>query len=167
MGTLTKEEIDERKEQLKVEYPAPVILARYGIKLRGDRCKGFCHNGKDYNMKVFKDGCICFVCGKNIDIFDIVMHFDNCDFWTAFENLGGTKEISFATYRKTRQAIIEREKEKKQQELRRMKMREVSTCIGFYQRILKRNEPLSDKWCSAMNSLQYQLYLFEFYNERG
>jgi hypothetical protein len=164
---LTKDEIDKRKEQLKHEHTVLEILNQYGIKVNRGRCKAICHDGKKYTAKVSDNLYFCFKCNRNMDIFDIVMHFTNCDFWTAFESLGGTEEISFATYRKTRIAILEREKAKEELRKKKMKLREITTCIGFYQRILKRNEPLSDKWCHAMNSLQYQLYLFESYNERG
>lgn len=83
------------------------LLTRYGVKLRGNRCQCFVHNGKDFNMSVYKDRVVhCFVCGVNLDCFKIVQHFENCDFKEALIILGGDKVLSSAMRLRARKDII-------------------------------------------------------------
>lgn len=164
---MTEQQINERKEYLRATISAKEILERYGVAVKHNRCKGFCHNGKDLNMKVFRDGCHCFVCSRSFDIFDITMHFNNCDFWTAFELLGGTEKQSFKASRVAKNAVREREIRIAQQRAEDLKLREVHMYITAYRQIIVREEPFSDLWCYAQNQLPYYLYLLEEYIERG
>lgn len=164
---MTIEEIEERKEFLRSTNSVPDILARYGVQVKRNRCRGFCHNGQDLNMKVFRTGCHCFVCGKSMDIFDIIMHFDNCDFWTAFELLGGTEKPSFTAIRKGKSARKERQARLVRQREIKRKSRQIMMYIDAYRRIINTEEPFSDIWCYCHNKLHYQLYLLEHYTERG
>lgn len=164
---MTEDEIKERKEYLKSIISVSEVLSRYGIQVKHHRCRGFCHDGKDYNMKVFRNGCHCFVCGKSMDIFDITMMLNYCDFWTAFELLGGTVKQSFTTSRKAKSALRERDQRIQVQHNDELKLRSIQMYITAYRRIIALEEPFSDLWCYAQNQLPYQLYLLESYNERG
>ena len=164
---MTEEEINERKEYIKAYTSMPEVLARYGVIVKWRRCKGFCHDGKDYNMKVFRNGCHCFVCGKSYDIFDVTMMLNSCDFWTAFELLGGTEKQSFTASRKAKQAVREREIRIAQQKAEELVLRGIRMHITAYRNIIHTEDPFSDAWCFAQNQLPYQLYLLEEYNERG
>jgi hypothetical protein len=104
----------DRAKELKVYNKVPEILARYGVEIRRGRCRGFCHNGNDFNMSIREDYCKCFVCGRSFDIFDVVMFFEDCDFKRAFEILGGNVKPSLTAYRKTREIISEMERKKKE-----------------------------------------------------
>jgi hypothetical protein len=164
---LTEEEINERKEYLRSITSAKEVLYRFGVTVKHNRCRGFCHDGKDLNMKVFHDGCHCFVCSKSFDIFDITMLLNNCEFWTAFELLGGTEKPSFATSRKAKQAVREREARIAQQKAEDLLLREIRMYITAYRQIIAQEEPFSDLWCYAQDKLPYQLYLLKEYTERG
>ena len=163
---MTKEEIEERKEYLKATKTVPSLLASYGIKTRYNRCRGFCHNGKDFNMKVFKDGCYCFVCDKSMDIFDIVMHFNYCDFWTAFELLGGTEKPSFTASIKAKKAVKKRKLIVAKENEEKARLRQINNYITVYRNLIAQSKPLSDEWCYHINKLQYQVYLQEFIAEK-
>lgn len=102
-----------------------------------------------------------------MDIFDITMHFNNCDFWTAFELLGGTEKPSFTAIRKGKTAKRERQARVNRQKEYERELKQNMMYIDAYRNIIKTEEPLSDLWCSCMNKLQYQLYLLEYYTERG
>jgi hypothetical protein len=164
---LTEEEIKERKEYLRSTVSAADVLSQYGLTVKWRRCRGFCHDGKDFNMKVFRTGCHCFVCGKSYDIFDITMMLNNCDFWTAFELLGGTEEQSFTTSRRAKSALREREQRIALQRKEELKLKGIRMHITAYRQIIETEEPYSDLWCYAQANLPYQLYLLEIYSERG
>lgn len=162
---MTKHEIQEKKLYLIQTINAKDILSRYGVKVSHNRSKGFCHGGKDENVKVFPDGTQCFVCHKRMDIFDIVRHFERCDFWTAFQILGGTNEMDEKTKQimeQTRirnQQIIDLERKKKE------KIKIICKKINIYNKLLKEHEPLSEEWCFCYNRWWYWMYLFECYTE--
>lgn len=166
MNNLNKEQIEERKEYLRSTISVPDTLYRYGVQVIRNRSKGFCHDGKDMNMKVFETGCKCFVCNKSFDIFDITMHFNNCDFWTAFELLGGTERLSFTAVVKANKAKRERENQKASELNLKIKLMQIRDQITAYRDIIAEAEPLTDIWSYCQNKLQYQLYLLEYYNEK-
>lgn len=154
------------KDEVKAMNTAPEVLMRYGIQVKRGRCKSICHDGKNYTAKVSNDLYYCFKCSQSMDVFDIVMHMDNCDFKTAFELLGGTDKPSFRTVRKAKTAKKERQgKINKQQELN-FKIREIGMYIDAYRNIIAEEKPFSDLWCYCQNKLQYQLYLHEYYTEK-
>ena len=72
------------------------VLIRYGVKVRGGRCK--CpivdHGRRNTSVKVFRNGIKCFTCNNSYNIFDIVMKYEYCDFSTAFKILGGDTEVT-------------------------------------------------------------------------
>lgn len=159
---MTKEEIEERKQILLATVSVPDVLSRYGVPVKWRRCRGWCHDGKDLNMKVFRDGCHCFVCGRSFDIFDITMHFNHCDFWTAFELLGGAEKPSFTAIRKAKTAVKERMDRIAEAQKERAELRRVQMYITAYRAIIAASEPFSDAWCYCMNQLQLELYHLEY-----
>jgi len=144
----------------------PEVLARYGIEVKRGRCRGFCHSGKDLNAKVTRDFYYCYVCDTGMDIFEITQWFENCDFKTAFELLGGTKKPSFTTFVKASQSKKRREADKIRTQQNKAKIRQIQTLITAYRNLIEEAEPLSDLWCYSQNKLQYQIYLLELYDEK-
>jgi hypothetical protein len=165
VNILTEEEIKERKEYLRATVSMSEVLYRYGIKVKWGRCKGFCHDGKDYNMKVFRNGCHCFVCGKSYDIFDATMMLCNCDFWTAFELLGGTEKQSFTSQRKAKSALRERIRRIAEAEAENKELHRIHMYITAYRELIALYEPFSDIWCESQNGLQLELYHLECMTE--
>lgn len=163
---MTKEEIEQRKEILKTTISVPDLLDRYGAKVKQGRCKAICHEGKNYTAKVTRTFYYCFKCDIAMDIFDIIMHFNNCDFWTAFELLGGTEKPSFTATVKGNLARRERQARAVKERKKRVKLGEIQRFVTVYRNIIKESEPLSDIWCYCQNKLQYQLYLLDYYNEK-
>jgi hypothetical protein len=159
---LTIEEIEERKQYLLATVTVTDVLSRYSIPVKWKRCRGWCHGGKDLNMKVFRDGCHCFVCGRSFDIFDITMHFNNCDFWTAFELLGGTEKPSFTAQRKAKSAMKERQDRIIKDRKTRSELKRIRAYITAYRGLIAISDPFSDIWCEAHNQLQLELYHLEY-----
>lgn len=152
-------------EEVKAMNNVPDVLARYGVEVKRGRCKAICHDGKNYTAKVSNDLYYCFKCSKPMDIFDIVMHMDNCDFRTAFELLGGTDKPSFRTVRRAKASKRERQIKVNRQQEFNFKMKEIGMYIDAYRNIIAEEKPFSDLWCYCKNKLQYQLYLHEYYTE--
>jgi DNA primase len=163
---LTKNEIDERKEQLKIEHSATEILGRYGIETKRGRCKSICHDGDNFTAKVSDDFYYCFKCDKSMDIFDITMHFNNCDFWTAFELLGGTEKPSFRTMVKANLARKEREQRIVRMGEKKARIRQINTLITAYRNIIEEENRMSDLYAYCYNKMQYQIYLLECHAEK-
>lgn len=159
---MTEEEIKERKEYLRSTVTMTEVLNRFGITVKHHRCKGFCHGGKDYNMKVFRTGCHCFVCGESLDIFDVTMMFTNCDFWTAFELLGGTDKQSFTAQRKAKTALRERQMRNAEAEKEKKELHRIQMYVTAYRELIALSEPFSDIWCESINQLQLELYHLEY-----
>lgn len=158
---MTKEELQERIDEIKAMVTVPEVLQRYGIDIKRGRCRGICHDGKDLNAKVCRDYLWCYVCNKSMDVFAITQHFECCDFWTAFELLGGTEKPSWrATVMATnaKRVRMQKEQERKQQKL---KIRSTHMYITAYRNLINKEQPLSDPWCYYQNKLQYQIYSLE------
>ena len=152
-------------ESVKLNNSCVDILERYGIQVRGGRCKAICHQGNRYTAKVSHDLYYCFKCDKCMDVFDITMHFTGCDFSEAYEILGGEEKMSFATKVKVKQ-----KQEKRKIELNRRKRQDQAhkknlIYITALQGIIEQSEPFSDIWCFAINKLTYQYGLLENYIE--
>lgn len=163
---MTKEEIEDRKEILKATISVPDILTRYGVQVKRGRCKSVCHQGKNYTSKVSNELYYCFKCNKSMDIFDLVMHFNHCDFWAAFELLGGTERPSFTATVKANRAKRERKDRITKERKRKADLKRIQDYITVYRNLIAESEPFSDLWCYCQNKLQYQLYLLEYYTEK-
>lgn len=158
---MTKQQIQAKKEYLIQTVNAKDVLVRYGVRINNNRCKGFCHNGKDLNVKVFGNGTQCFVCNKSMDIFDIVQHFENCNFWTAFKILGGTDDIDEKTERIMREARKKRELEVLAEKKRKEEVAKIIKMSNEYKRLLENCYPLSNDWCYYYKEWQYWMRLYE------
>ena len=155
---MTQEQIEAKKLDLKYTISVPEMLNRYGVKVKGNRSQGFCHNGKDLNMKVMERSCYCYVCNKKQDIFDIVQYFENCDFWTAFCLLGGNEEPSPQAIEKANKARKERERQIALEGQKKAELRQINSFITAYRNIIQSERPFSDLWCFAQNKLQFEIY---------
>lgn len=153
------------KDEVKAMNTVPEVLARYGVQVKRGRCKSICHDGRHYTAKVSDELYHCFKCDKSMDVFDVVMHMDNCDFRTAFELLGGTDKPSFRTVRKAKSAKKRRQAKIDKQREHSFKLKEINMYIDAYRNIIAEEDPFSDLWCYCQNKLQYQLYLHEYYTE--
>lgn len=149
------------KNEVKAMNAVPDILMQYGVQVRRGRCKAICHNGKHYTAKVSDELYYCFKCSKSMDVFDIVMHFNNCDFKTAFELLGGTDKPSFKTVRKAKSAKRDMQKKIDRQQKLDRELRRIHMHIDAYRDIIKSERPFSDLWCYCQNNLQLELYHLE------
>lgn len=153
------------KDEIKATTTVPQILARYGVQVRYGRCKAICHNGSRLTAKVSDEFYFCFKCNHSMDIFDIVMHFEGCDFCTAFEILGGSDKPSFKAQMLANKARKEREqKELREREIKAQK-RQINGFIKAYRLLIAGTEPLSDEWCFYKNGLEIQLGLLELLTE--
>lgn len=95
------------REEIRATVSMRDVLRKYGVSLHYDRCQCFLHNGKDYNMSIYKDKVAhCFVCNANADVFDVVMHFENCDFKSAMEILGGERPATLRERHRARQDVM-------------------------------------------------------------
>ena len=159
---MTKEEIDERKQILLDTVSVPDILYRYGVSVRNGRCKAICHEGNNYTVKVSHGLYYCFKCNRSMDIFDITMHFNNCDFWTAFELLGGTEQPSFSAVRKAKSALKEREQRNIKERAKKSELKRIRMYITAYRALIATSEPFSELWCECQNQLQLELYHLEY-----
>lgn len=161
--------MEKRKEELKIEHTVPEILNQYGVQVKRGRCKAICHESRMQNAQNAKvsDGLYyCFPCDKTMDIFDITMHFNHCDFWTAFELLGGTEKPSFTTVVKANQSKIEREQKIVLERKKKAESKQIRDYITAYRNIIADETPFSDLWSYCQNKLQYQLYLLELQTEK-
>lgn len=157
------------KDEIKAITTVPEVLQRYGVEVKRGRCKPICHEPRMHDAKNAKvsDGLYyCFPCDKTMDIFDITMHFNNCDFWTAFELLGGTEKPSFTAVVKANLAKKEREQRMARECIKKAELRKIQNYITAYRNIIAKSEPYSYIWCYCQNKLQYQIYLLELQTEK-
>lgn len=166
MIILNIEEIQKRRDIIKSNITVPEVLQKYGVKVMRGRSIGICHAGKDLNAKVTNEYLWCYVCNESMDIFDITMHFTHCDFWTAFELLGGTEKPSFTATVRANKAKKERDNRIANELKEKAKLREIQCFITALRNMIEDSEPFSELWCYSQNKLQYQLYLLELQTEK-
>ena len=158
------------KEELKEVVSVPEVLQRYGVHIKGGRCRAICHDGKRLTAKVSSQLYFCFKCDKAMDIFDIVQHFEHCDFYTAFLLLGGEEKPTFRTRVKTNQAKAKREAARKREQDKKDKLTRINLFIDTYRKIIREEERAgnvySDLWSYCQHKLQYQIYLQEYHTEK-
>ncbi|SHI44116.1 CHC2 zinc finger domain-containing protein [Parasporobacterium paucivorans] len=154
------------KDEIKAIVSVPEVLERYGVKVKHGRCNGICHGGTDLNAKVSRDFYYCYVCGKGMDIFDLTMHFAQCDFRTAFELLGGTDKPSFKAKTLAEQAQRRARQRIETERIEKAELRRICDYITVYQNLIAESEPLSDEWCWYQNKLPYEYHKLECHMER-
>ena len=112
-------------------------------------------------MKVFKDGVQCFVCGKNWNVFDVVMQLNSCDFNTAFDLLGGNDKPSWKSYVTASRARKKREIEKELTNFHNVKFKDQRSKVMALRDNIRAEEPYSDLWCECQNKLVYSEYILD------
>ena len=150
---------ESQKQDLRIMNKVPERLMMYGVEIKRGRCRGFCHNGHDFNMAVKDYYCFCYVCDKSFDIFDIVMFFENCSFSDACEKL--YKPIDFEGFRKIKQ--IKYEMTRKQQEEKQKDKRywELWSKWIMIDTIIRYANPCSQLYADALHRREYLNYRME------
>ena len=149
-------------EEIKRQYTMRDIVERYGFhpNRAGFICCPFHTGDRTASMKIYDHDAHCFGCGWNGDIFSFVQQMDNLTFKEAFKLLGGayekpTYQSKMAFYHAKQAA----ETRRKQELIQRQKTQDNIHDIDFYRAEIERWEPMTDRWCFAMNELQKALCL--------
>lgn len=153
------------KDEIKAITTVPDVLRRYGTEVKRGRCKPICHSTSGYNAKVTDGLYYCFVCNRTMDIFDITMELNHCDFRTAFELLGGSEKPSFKATILADKARREREQRLADELNKKARMSHISNLITAYRSIMEEENRMSDLYAYCLHKCQYQIYLLEFYTE--
>lgn len=162
MSEILQKLIDQKKFIIETVNMKDVLF-RYGVKIVANRCK--CpivdHGRKDMSVSVFNNGIKCWTCNQSYNVFDVVMKFENCDFNTAFDILGGNCEMT-----DERTARIEEVKRKRNAELQKEKdyydeLCRTSRTIRLCERKMIEIEELSGEWCRWYHLHQYNCYKWE------
>ena len=150
---------ESQKQDLRIMNKVPERLTMYGVEIKRGRCRGFCHNGHDFNMVVKDYYCFCYVCDKSFDIFDVVMFFENCSFPDACEKL--YKPVDFEGFRKIKQ--IKYEMTRKQQEEKQKDKRywELWSKWIMIDTIIRYANPCSQLYADALHRREYLNYIME------
>lgn len=151
-------------EEIKQSVTMYDVLAKYGVKVRGNLACCPIHRERHPSMQVFKDGYKCHACQSYGDIFKFVMEMEHCDFKTAFISLGGTYEQhKTEKHRKLVKKKFERQKFERQEQsdfeekLHTMLCKAITKC----RQVIQNEEPYSDRWCTCVNALDWLLYVLE------
>ena len=158
-------------EEIKQSYSMRQILDRYGLvpNRAGFICCPF-HKEKTPSMKIYKDSFHCFGCGENGYVFSFVEKMDNLSFKEAYLSLGGEykkESKKFSSMRKIQKAKMQRKKKEQKIEQIRQRRAYLSLMIEFYKLIKFSAEPLSDKWCLAVNRLVVLWGEYDYLEEEG
>ena len=155
-------------DEIKQQYSMREIVERYGIQINR---AGFCscpfHKGdRTPSMKIYPKDYHCHACGANGDIFTFIQNMDNCDFKTAFYQLGGEYQHND---RKAQLALYkaQKAKEKRLKEERRLKEKIVrnNTLIHASRELFRQAEPMSDDWWYYMDI--YHMAIIKDINMEG
>jgi DNA primase len=146
-------------DDIKATYSMRDVVERYG--LRPNRA-GFIqcpfHQGdRTASLKIYKDNFHCYGCGADGDIFKFVMLMENCDFKTAFRQLGGEYSgngLSDAAVLRIKKRQIERDE--KERIVKQAKEKYIQACDKMKAKAqeVESYEPMSDEWCSGKNDLE-------------
>lgn len=149
---------DQIKEQFTMR---DIVTNRYGFRIRRGFIKCPFHKGDNSaSLKIYDRSFYCFGCGVGGDIFKFVQEMEGCSFKDAFLLLGGEykkkqkqNKSLIAHNKRARQQQInyENEKQLRNSQERKKCLRE----IELYRFIKNHSKPLSDRWCNAVNKLQY------------
>lgn len=134
------------------------IAERYG--LRPNRA-GFIqcpfHQGdRTPSLKLYKNDFHCYACGAHGDIFTFVMLMENCDFKTAFHQLGGEysgRGLSDAAVLRIKRMQLDKQKKERKLQQTQDEYSKVRNEMIRIKEEIKELEPMSDEWCSAQNRL--------------
>jgi len=119
MAKQTKAELEAAAERVKARHTVQEVLERYGVKIVGNRCKSFCHDGQKLTTQISPDGtfCRCHKCNLSFDVISITQHFNNnCSFSRAVKILGGDLAMTPEEKAMAAKLKAEKEAERKKQE---------------------------------------------------
>ena len=150
---------ESQKQDIRIMNKVADRLRMYGVEIKRGRCRGFCHNGHDYNMVVKDDCCFCYVCRKTFDIFDIVMFFENCGFKEAVEKLD--KPIDFNTFRKIKKIKQVMKTKQTENEIKEKRYWELWNKWFLIDTIIKNVSPYSQLYADALHRREYLNYIME------
>ena len=155
---MTLDEMKIRKEEIIQSKNMFHILEEYGVKVKRRMCCCLFHQEKNPSMKVFKDGVQCFVCGRNWNVFDVVMQLNGCDFNTAFDLLGGNDKPSWKSYVAASRAKRKRIQAKEIATYQTKMIKKQRTLVLALRDIIESEDPYSDLWCECQNKVVYEEY---------
>ena len=152
-------------DDIKQSVSMADVLERYGVKVnRNGMCCCPIHHERHPSMKVFADGYKCFACNSGGDIFKFVQEMENCSFKEAFLILGGTYEKDEnKLHKKLLKAKFERNKARREKnkqfekDFRHLLENAIFKCMD----LIAKEEPFSDKWCQAQDSLPWIEYVWD------
>ena len=150
---------ESQKQDLRIMNKVPERLTMYGWEIKRGRCRGFCHNGHDFNMVVKDYYCRCYVCNQSFDIFDVVMFFENCTFPEAVEKL--TKPIDFEGFRKIKKIKAEMSQKQKEAERKDKRYWELWSKWIMIDTIIRYANPCSQLYADALHRREYLNYRME------
>lgn len=145
-------------EDIKSQYSMTDIAGRYG--LRPNRA-GFIqcpfHQGdRTPSLKLYKNDFHCYACGAHGDIFTFVMLMENCDFKTAFRQLGGEysgEGLSDAAILRIKRMQLEKQKRERKLQQAQDKYSAARDEVFQTKDAIESMEPMSDEWCAAKRQL--------------
>lgn len=155
-------------EEIKSTVTMPDLAKRYGIRIhRGSMCSCPFHGeDKHPSMKIYKDGFKCFACGASGDVLGFVQMIENCDFKTAFYQLGGNYE----KHENERSRIIAKARLKAMKDRRRLEedefklggkvFRTLTETIDWCKFIIEHHKPYTARWCIAQDELPELDFLY-------
>ena len=160
-----KESVHRDKEEVRLENPVSKLLVRYGVEIKKGRFKPFCHVSDQNSGKILNDQrAYCHVCGKVIDCFDIVAHFEGISNFTDQVKFLGGEELPDSPERKEMREQVQRMKEaqevkKAEQEAVLKDIKEKTTRMHELRALLRKEKPSarswpSKVWINAYNELQ-------------
>ncbi len=155
---MTLKEKKERKEEIITTKNMFQVLEEYGVVVKRRMCRCMFHHEKNPSMKVFKDGVQCFVCGRNWNVFDVVMQLTGCDFNTAFDLLGGNDKPSWKSYVAASRAKRKRLQVKQVVTHQTKMFMEQRAIVLALKDIIDSETPYSDLWCECQNRAVYEEY---------
>lgn len=150
-------------DQIKSTYTMRDVVERYGIKVKRD---GMCccpfHGEKHPSMKVYKDSYNCFACGANGDIFTFVQNMDNCDFKTAFYQLGGTySKPTISSKMALYHAQKAKEKRNFEEHKKKQRIKELHEKLRFYRYMCSISTPGTDEHWNWLDKFYMTLVWIE------
>lgn len=155
----------EEKKQKKLEIIATTdmksILSRYGVEVKRNVCRCMFHGDKHPSMKVFRDAVQCFVCGRQWNVFDVVMQLSHCDFNTAFDILGGNEVQSWKNTIRAKKEVRLRNQQEYERIKTKTELQKQYFIYGALRQLSEQYEPFSDEWVYFQNKRIYQLYILE------
>ena len=150
---------EQEKQEIRLTNKVPDRLRMYGWEIRRGRCRGFCHNGHDFNMVVSDYSAYCYVCNQSFDIFDIVKHFENCTFSEAVDKL--SSPLSYGDRLRIRRIQRERLKRQREQNEYDKKYWHLWSKWILVDTIIRFANPYSKLYSDAIHKREYLNYLME------